>query len=141
MAFFAGLVIVYFAVGFISGHFFPDTISSSTPGIIALTVMFFISGVMHFTAANKMVNMIPGKVPYKTAINYTIGLIEIILGIGLLFESTGYMAAWLLILLLVAVFPANIYAAQKKKSVYNITRLAFQPIYILWIWWFCIKGL
>ena len=68
--------------------------------------------------------------------NYLSGATEILLGIGVPFAETRTIAAIGLLFLLVAIFPANIYVAKKKPNLYNISRLFFQPVYMLWVWWF-----
>lgn len=63
---------------------------------------------------------------------------EILGGIGLLIADTRSIAAWCIIALLIAVFPANIYMLQTKGAGMKI------PISFLWlrlpmqlvlIWW------
>jgi uncharacterized membrane protein len=61
-----------------------------------------------------------------------------------LYPPTRELAAWGLIIQLIAMFPANINVAVNKlpppgglpaKPWYVWSRLAFQPLYIAWIWW------
>ncbi len=72
---------------------------------------------------------------------YASGVIEIALGIMILFPETRVLAAWLLIGLFIAVYPANIYAVEKFKPKKNrtmywlsIIRLPFQFLFIWWAW-------
>jgi len=54
----------------------------------------------------------------------------------LLFEKTRFLASWGLILLLIAVFPANIYATQTNGAAMGMSaaiawgRLPFQAVFI-----------
>lgn len=59
----------------------------------------------------------------------------------LLVDKTRFIAGWGLILLLIAVFPANIYLAQTNGTAMNTTpliawgRLPFQAVFILIAYW------
>lgn len=65
------------------------------------------------------------------------GLIEIGLGIGLLFPQTRIWAAWGIIALLLAVFPANIYMATADKflGLSPWLRWGRLPLQGVLIWW------
>ena len=140
MAFLIGLI-SFFGIGFLisllSGGAWLPTLADK--GAFALTVMFVLVGISHFAKREKLEAMIPANWPYRRALNYISGAAEIILGILLLFEATRTWAAFGLLLLLIAVFPANIYVARAKPNLYNISRLFFQPVYMLWVWYFCLR--
>ncbi len=138
MGFFAGLVSMYllaWALSFVWSSYYTNTISGR--GIFAAAVMFIMIGITHFAKPEKLEAMMPETWKYKRALNYISGAAEVILGALLFFEKTRIYAAWGLLLLLVCVFPANIYKAKAKPNAYNISRLFFQPIYMIWIWNFC----
>lgn len=114
---------------------------------VAAAVMFVLIGIMHLVTPKKLTYMIEGWLPYALQLVLVSGILEIILGIGLLVENIRVYAAWGLIILLVAMFPANIYVAIKAlpapgglpaKPWYTWSRLAFQPVYIAWVWW-CVR--
>ena len=139
MAFLIGLI-SFFAIGFLvsllsSGAWLP---ALADKGAFALTVMFVLVGISHFAKREKLEAMIPANWPYRRAMNYISGAAEIILGILLLFEATRTWAAFGLLLLLIAIFPANIYVARAKPTLYYTSRLFFQPLYMLWVWYFCL---
>ncbi|MFC3976836.1 hypothetical protein ACFOUP_10650 [Belliella kenyensis] len=68
--------------------------------------------------------------------NILAGGFEIILGIGLLFEETKSLAAFGIIALLIAVFPANIYMYQKgAKGIPKWALLLRLPMQFLLIAW------
>jgi len=85
--------------------------------------------------------IMPPYLPYRLELVYISGVFEIILGIMLLFSKTRYIAGWGLILLLIAVFPANIYLAQTNGVAMDTTpyiawgRLPFQVIFIALAYW------
>ena len=83
----------------------------------------------------------PPVLPYKLALVYISGFFEITFGVLLLFPSLRYFAGWGLILLLIAIFPANIYLAQTNGAALNTTpliawgRLPFQFVFIAIAYW------
>ena len=84
---------------------------------IALYIMaaFFVySGVSHFTQKYFFMKTMPPYIPYHEAMVILSGIAEIIFGLGLLFEQSRNYAAWGIILLLIAVFPANVYMATSE---------------------------
>jgi uncharacterized membrane protein len=138
MAFFIGLLFFFglgFLIDWISGGAWLNALNDK--GIFATTMMFVLVGISHFAKRDKLEAMIPVNWPYRRAMNYISGAAEIVLGILLVFPATRLMAAVGLLLLLIAVFPANIYVARKKPNAYNISRLFFQPVYMAWVWYFC----
>ena len=70
------------------------------------------------------------------------GVAEVILGVGLLFPETQSLAAWGVMLLLIAIFPANIYMYQKGGAAFGVSdrilfwRLPLQLVLIFWAYWF-----
>jgi len=139
MAFLIGLIVftgIGFLIDLISGGAWLPALADK--GAFALTAMFVLVGTSHFAKREKLEAMIPQHWPYRRAMNYLSGAAEIILGILLLFSATRTWAAYGLLLLLIAVFPANIYVARMKPNLYNISRLFFQPIYMAWVWFFCL---
>ncbi|PWV49782.1 hypothetical protein [Chitinophaga sp. S165] len=114
---------------------------------IAAAIMFVLIGVMHLVTPRKLTYMIDGWLPYALQLVLISGILEITFGIALLFPTVRTYAAWGLIALLIAMFPANIYVAIKQLPApgglpaapwYTWSRLAFQPIYIAWVWW-CVR--
>jgi len=107
---------------------------------IALAVIMVFAGVMHFVVPRAFEQIVPLVLPMKRAIVYVSGLAEIALGVGLLFPQTQVPAAWGLIALYVAVFPANVSQAQRKipfgKAPLWLTwaRLPLQAGLIAWAW-------
>jgi uncharacterized membrane protein len=73
---------------------------------------------------------------------YLSGVIEVILGILLLIPKFQRLAAWGIILLLIAVFPANIHMAMNTELYPDINplfiylRLPLQYVAMAWAYWF-----
>tara|TARA_A100001015_G_C14598044_1_gene559339 strand:- start:181 stop:447 length:267 start_codon:yes stop_codon:yes gene_type:complete len=84
----------------------------------------------------------PPYIPFHLACVYISGIIEIVGGIGFLFKKSRKKATLLLILLLIAVFPANIHMtlhadqfidyATKFTLIYIRLPLQFMGIALLW---------
>ena len=111
---------------------------------LSLMVMgiFYISiGISHFTSPIWYVQIVPPYLPYKLELVYISGLFEILFGGMLFFKKTRFLAGWGLILLLIAVYPANIYLAQTNGAAMNTTpliawgRLPVQFIFIGLAYW------
>lgn len=74
-------------------------------------ILYIIAGVLHFIAPDFYLKIMPPYLPFHLALVYLSGVVEIILGIGLLYKPTRKWAAYGTIALLIAVFPANWYLA------------------------------
>jgi uncharacterized membrane protein len=111
---------------------------------VILAVALIIVGTTHFTAWDQYVRIVPPQLPYPLGLVYLSGFYEILGGIGLLVPPTSQAAAWGLIALFIAVFPANINMAVNHIVIDNIPdsdllrvlRLPFQPLLIAWAWWY-----
>jgi uncharacterized membrane protein len=104
-----------------------------TIAIFALAAAFVLMGIMHFVPGpgRAMAAMIPprmkgtGLLSGKSLVRFT-GLCEIAGGIGLLVPQTRVAASVALIVFLVAVFPANAYAARNKER-FGASAIPFWP--------------
>ena len=109
--------------------------------IIIMSIFYVSVGVNHFIIPEWFLQIVPPRLPYKLELVYISGFLEIILGVMLLIPATRFYAAWGLILLLIAVYPANIYLAQTNGAAMNTTplvawgRLPFQFVFIALAYW------
>src|ERR1700722_12674716 len=77
---------------------------------LLLAAAFFITaGILHFTKTAFYLKIMPPYVPWHLAMVRISGVCEILGGLGLLIPQTRRAAAWGLVALLIAVFPANLY--------------------------------
>jgi len=115
----------------------------STVKKISLYVMaaaYVLAGVNHFISPDFYVKMMPAYLPLHLELVYISGVIEMLLGMALLFQQTRKAAAWGIILLLIAVFPANINMALHPEAWDDISktglylRLPIQLLLIGWAW-------
>ena len=91
-----------------------------------MAVLYILAGVNHFVNPKFYYKITPPFLKNKPLINMISGGAEIILGV-LLFTPFSPWAAWGIIALLIAVFPANIYHLQQKGAGMKI------PIWGLWV--------
>jgi uncharacterized membrane protein len=105
-------------------------------------LLFVGAGVMHFVAPAFYLKIMPPYIPFHLALVYFSGLFEIALGAMLLVRKWARLAGWGLILLLIAVFPANIYLYQHQDLIpdlspfWHLMRLPIQGVLILWAYWY-----
>lgn len=111
-----------------------------------LAVFFVVAGINHFISPKIYLGMMPPWLIAPELANLVSGAAEIVGGLGLLILRSRRMAGWGLIVLLVAVFPANIYVAlQGHTPGLHVSplvlwlRLPFQPGLIAWVWWAALK--
>jgi uncharacterized membrane protein len=114
---------------------------------LVLAAIFYIAaGINHFLKPAFYLKMMPPYIPWHELMVEISGVAELLGGIGLLIPRTRRAAAWGIVALLVAVFPANIYmatnpveaGAASMPAAALYIRLAFQPILIWWVLW-CTK--
>jgi uncharacterized membrane protein len=113
---------------------------------IAFVVAWFLfGGVTHFTNAEFFLTMMPPYLPFHLEIVWISGAFEVLGAIGLLLARTRLAAGIGLIVLTIAVTPANVYMAMNPDLFpdANVTalygRLAFQ-VFFLWLIWFSTGG-
>ena len=109
--------------------------------MIVMGIFYISIGFSHFTSPIWYVQIVPPYLPYKLELVYISGLFEILFGGMLFFKKTRFLAGWGLILLLIAVYPANIYLAQTNGAAMNTTpliawgRLPVQFIFVGLAYW------
>jgi len=108
---------------------------------------FVLAGINHFINADFYLKMMPPFLPAHLFLVYLSGVCEATLGILLLIPKFTRLAAWGLIALLIAVFPANIFMAMNAEIFPEFSqtalylRLPFQLVIIAWAYWFTHKKL
>ena len=110
-----------------------------------MALAYISAGYNHLANPEFYLRIMPPNLPNPEWLNVLSGLAEIVLGVFLLEPRTRVFAAWGVIALLVAVFPANIYAAQANvgpdgpgtgPGALHLVRLPFQAVFIVWAWWY-----
>src|SRR5206468_2935291 len=84
----------------------------------ALTVMFLLTASAHFGKGRAdLIRMVPPVFPHPAVLVTLTGIFEIAGAIGLLIPATAPTASVGLALLMVALFPANVYAARHRLTI------------------------
>ena len=120
--------------------------SSREAGRGALVIMFLFTGFSHFSGLkHDFAAMIPDPLPNDLWVIYLSGVFEIAGAVGLLIPRTRRLAGICLVLLLVAVFPANVNAVingiplGENAPTPLWARAPMQLLYIGMVWWTSIK--
>jgi uncharacterized membrane protein len=109
-----------------------------------LALFMITAGVLHFVVDHLFAQIVPPFLPWAYPIVWISGVFEIALGAMLLFPKTRRLASLGLVLLFIAVFPANIYMAVANVQIQGIpagrqpseVALWFRlPLQFLLIWW------
>ena len=119
------------------------------PLLYVMGTLYVVAGVTHFLVPEAFAQIVPPVLPFPLALAYLSGVAEIALGLGVLFDRTRTLAAWGLVALLVAVFPANVYMATSGVVVTEGVsgtldpspavrwgRLPLQVVLVAWAWWY-----
>lgn len=111
--------------------------------LILLYIMasgYVMAGIYHFVNPKMYKRIMPTYLPWHVPLIYISGICEIAFGLLLIPESTRPVGAWLIMALLIAIFPANIqmainfYQRHKPTLWIAILRLPLQAVLIYWAW-------
>lgn len=137
----------YLLLGHVQTHLAGHPTSQETRAAVGIATMFVFTGVGHFVATEPMAQMLPPWVPARTEIVYLSGLVEIALAVLVLAPPLRRPVAWLLVGMLAALLPVNVYAAFARAPmgghawgpVYLLLRVPLQGVIAGWIWWFLLR--
>ena len=110
-----------------------------------MAAAYVLAGFNHLLNPDFYLPIIPPGLPNPEWLNLISGLAEIVLGVFVLEPRVRYLAAWGIIALLIAVFPANVYMALENvgpdgpgsgPGVLAWVRLPFQALFVAWAWWY-----
>ncbi len=107
------------------------------------SLLYIGAGVLHFLKTDIYMKIMPPYIPWPRAMVLVSGAAEVAGGIGLLIPGLRRPAAWGLVALLIAVFPANYYMAANNIQVSRTAipqaflwaRLPLQALLIWWVLW------
>lgn len=111
---------------------------------VILAVCMLVAGSLHFIVPEPFIKIVPDLLPAPAALVCISGFFEILGAVGLLVPPVSQAAAWGLVVLFIAVYPANINMAVNHIQIANIPdsnwfqaiRLPFQFVLIAWAWWY-----
>ena len=107
-------------------------------GRFILGCLFVVAGSAHFIWTGTYASIVPTYLPAHTELVLISGAAEIAGGIGVLLPATRRAAALGLVILLLAVLPANVWMAQHSQQFPSIPPWllwARVPLQIPLIWW------
>ena len=145
------ILLTGFGISLIILKLITGTWSFSLSGCIAMSLMLVFTAIGHFAFTNGMEMMLPPSMPYKKAIVYVSGLIELAAAAGLVLPGFRLVTGWLLILFFTLILPANIAASMRNVNYQKATydgpgrsylwfRIPLQLFFITWVYWFGIHG-
>jgi uncharacterized membrane protein len=117
-------------------------------GRFGLASVFAFTSLGHFVQTDAMSNMLPPSIPARRALILASGIFELLLAMLLLAWPKSRLLGLTIIGFLVAIFPANVYAAVQRipfgghsaGPVYLLIRAPVQLLLILWTYWFVVRG-
>lgn len=107
-------------------------------GLIFMSIMYALAGVMHFVKPKMYIAIIPDFLPQKSILNLLAGLAEIILAVGLLFSETRSVSAIGIILMLLVFLIIHFNMLRNKKTSRGIPQwilILRIPLQFFLIWW------
>jgi uncharacterized membrane protein len=103
--------------------------------------LYFTAGVLHFTNPGFYLNIMPPYIPLHLEMVYLSGIIEIVLGVGLIPARTRAYSAWAIIAMLIAFMPVHVHMIINHAELFAETplwmlwlRIPLQAMLILWAW-------
>jgi uncharacterized membrane protein len=93
------------------------------PIAVGLAAMFVLTGVAHFVPPlrGSLIAIVPPQLPAPGLLVSITGVLELLGAVGLLVPATRIAAAACLLVLMLAMFPANIYAARMPNPPESMT--------------------
>lgn len=134
---------VAFIVAKISGH----ELNVEKYACWGLGIAFLFFSLGHFVQTEGMVAMLPQWVPMRLQIVHLTGLLELAIGCALFVPGYQWIASRLAIVVFVAFFPANVYAAwngvglggHQWGPIYLLIRGPLQVVLIAWAYHLCVQ--
>ena len=115
----------------------------STVARVVLAAFLLFAGVGHFINLEDFLAQVPPWMPWPTAVVYVSGVIEITLGLALLFLTRRRaLVGWVVAAFFIVVFPGNIWQFLEGRTAFGLdtdvarfVRLLFQPLLVIWALW------
>lgn len=104
--------------------------------------LFIAAGMNHFVSTDFYLKIMPPYLPWHLPLVYLSGIAEVVLGALLLFRRSTTLAAWGLVALLIAVFPANLHMAVNPELFPQFSpillwvRVPMQGLLVAWAYWY-----
>jgi uncharacterized membrane protein len=124
--------------------------SHARPGAsqLAIAAIFIVAGLLHLVVPSPYEGIMPPWLPYPRELVLLSGVFQIAGGLGVLHPRTRRAAGWGLILLLLAVWPANVQmlldarasGAPAAVQALLALRIPLQIPLIWWVWRSCVRS-
>ena len=109
----------------------------------AIAGLFLLTGTLHFLKPDPFLKIVPPALPWPLGLVYLSGFFELAGAVGLLIPRFQRAAAYGLVALLIAVFPANLYMAVAPikfggfldHPLYHWIRIPLQGVLMVWVLW------
>ena len=107
---------------------------------VAMGLLYVVAGVNHFRVPRVYERMMPPWLPAHRELVLLSGAFEVLLGVGVVVPATRTLAAYGVIALLLAVFPANVQMFREPEKWAKVPRwllvlrLPLQGLLVWWAW-------
>jgi uncharacterized membrane protein len=95
--------------------------------ILIISLFFLIGGIAHFVFTDMFIKIMPSYLGHKKELVWISGLFELLGAVGILVQKFRTISGYGLIVLIIAVFPANINMALHPQD------FLFIPEFLLWL--------
>ena len=117
-------------------------------GRFGLALVFAFTALGHFVKTDAMTEMLPPSIQGRRALILASGILELLLAMLLLALPKSRFLGLSIIGFLIAIFPANVYAAVRRipfgghsaGPTYLLIRAPVQLLLIVWTYWFVVRG-
>ncbi|WP_298733888.1 hypothetical protein [uncultured Chitinophaga sp.] len=117
---------------------------------LAMCLMLFLTATGHVLFTKGMAMMVPPFIPFKTAIVYITGVMEVLMGLALLVPALRRHTGYAVIVFFILLLPANIYGAVVQLNMqqgsydgpgpeYLWFRVPLQVLFIGWVWYWSVR--
>ena len=114
--------------------------------LVLMAAFYFMGGVNHFRDAQFYLDMMPPYIPAHGAMVAVSGVAEILLAILVLVPATRTLAAWGIILMLIAFLPVHVHMLVNNHLFPGVPtaflwgRFPAQALLIVWAWWYTLPA-
>lgn len=114
---------------------------------VGLSLFFAFTGLGHFVRTEELAAMLPPSVPYRAGLIYVTGVFELLGAAGVWVPHLRRLTGICLIVMLLCVLPANVYAALNRVAfgghgagpVYLLIRVPFQLFVAWWVYYAAVR--
>ncbi len=114
---------------------------------VGLSLFFAFTALGHFVRTEEMAAMLPPSVPYRVELIHLTGVLELMGAAGVWVPRLRRLTGICLILMLIAILPANVYSAVNRVDfgghgmgpAYLLVRVPFQMFVIWWAYFSAVR--